>query len=258
MTEKKYKKKIIQSVDKFFIENGFSIHSLGLADYMGYGDDKINDYVQYGFGLNYSRTSFEDTYTGGIHSSRKIKVIDDFWLDLKEKYNLFGLATTISVFPQDENNNYLTKFEFLKEEYDKKGEAFLIQESFQKTINFYMDIIFPLLEKTSNIHYLDNNYNVPFDKRIEAGEFQKMIVAKLSGNPEFNEIYNHSMAFYERLRREAITKEDKKECENYKEALSILYKRLKNVKPLTDPYLGSGKHPFFDRKNKLDQLTLGF
>jgi hypothetical protein len=238
MDDNKYEIIATWETDKYFREKKFSLyyHSTVTKD-MSYEDDKVIDFLSYNFRADHS------SYGGGIYASRKIKLIESYWEDFKERIGQRGgIPYTISAEPKGEQGQLLTNFGIGKVEVTDEEE--IIMKSRDRIVSHYQNILFPLLEKQSDIHCLNEEYNNPYHKNYGGRWYHKLIIAKLSGNRDYEKIYNYVIGFF----MDIIGKEsNEKYLKKYKATFELfpeLYERLKNEKPLKDPYLGSKAHPF--------------
>jgi hypothetical protein len=218
-------------IDKYYRSQGFTdIILFSFKKEVGYEDDKIIDFLSYPCVFNDEKLR----YAGNIYASRKIKLIEDYWEDFREKLGMqYGIPSTINAVPRDEEKRLITSFSIPQAE-GQDGES-LIYKSRDYIIKFHKEIIHPLLEKQSDIHYLNNVHNESYKTNYNGRWCSKMVIAKLAGNPEYEKIYKHLMFILGGVGEKN---------QIWEAVLPELYERLKNEKPLKDPYLGSRAHPF--------------
>lgn len=115
-------------------------------------------------------------------------------------------------------------------------------EKFKNTfIDEYENLISPFLKQTENIHWMDEILNtnpMDFDEPCKYFPyngliFKKIIIAKLAGNTNYENIYSTFFDLYNNFLQENDDEESKKQFE----VLKIVYERLKNVSQLENPSL---------------------
>jgi len=121
----------------------------------------------------------------------------------------------------------------------------------QKLISFLEedleDYIFPTFEKLYNVHTLNKAINDPIDFHVKQNiqsfmcgnhHYDKMIVARLAGDPNFEEICQFIFSFFENN----INSTSESNRNSAKKALTVaydIYDQLKSVEPLKDPNLNN-------------------
>jgi len=127
-------------------------------------------------------------------------------------------------------------FEMIREGHETKGlHAFFEDFKWQ-----YENLLMPVLEKSRDVRWLDKKINSEPLKFIDFGEigpigysieFHKLIIAKLAGNPNYEEIYQ--------LIRGTLVEwaNEEEEGKNMLSAFDKVYEDLKEVKPLENPIL---------------------
>ena len=222
---------------------------IGFSNYkengtMKFEDDFIVDNIMFGG----DHSLIFEHYRAAITSySREIKTISLYLNDIGEKVDYKFIAyTTIILKLRDENNNKISWFEEkgIGKDYKNIAENFKI-----KIIENYENVLFPMVEKQSNIHILDAQYNTPFDKKSGSHHwFHKLITAKLAGNTQYYDIYEYVMTFFRNIEKNAATKEKAMRFGKWVEMIEEIHNRLKDVQSLENPYLGS-----LDLRNKILQ-----
>lgn len=139
-----------------------------------------------------------------------------------------------------ESNLKAYKFEF-KDNISEIGKLVsLLHEDLQ-------NCILPSFEKMYNVHTLNKAINNPIDFHVKQNiqsfmcgnhHYDKMIVARLAGDPNFEEICQFIFSFFEKI----ITGPSairSKECLKYLTVAYDIYEQLKSVEPLKDPNLNN-------------------
>ena len=132
------------------------------------------------------------------------------------------------------------KFEFRDNIEDVKKLVSLLREDLE-------DYILPTFEKMYNVHTLNKAINNPVDFHVKQNiqsfmcgnhHYDKMIVARLAGDPNFEEICQFIFSFFEKIIAgpSAIRS---KECLKYLTVAYDIYEQLKSVEPLKDPNLNN-------------------
>lgn len=230
------KKKIKESFEKFGFQN-FKNNGT-----MSYDNDDIKDFIRFGG----DHSLLLENYRGAITEyAREVKIISSFLKDLEKEMDYsFNSTITIVANLRDEKYNRIAWFEETKigKDLDVISEIFKV-----RLIESYNNILFPIIEKQSDIHVLNAKYNKPFDsKRHGHHWFHKLIVAKLAGNTQYNDIYEYVITFFRGIEKNASTKEKTIRFGKWVEMIDEVHRRLKDVQPLENPYLGS-----LDLRNKV-------
>lgn len=182
---------------------------------------------------------------------RSYFLIENFWMDLIEKYNLSDTTCTVFV-----NRTIVDP------SLEKPGDPLILKGGgiVLKTTNNdddlnnfkvlffkeYENLILPFLHQTENVKWLDAQINAEplFKQNTNSFElnnssklvplnglaFKKLIVAKLAGNDKFEYLYTGMKA---RLGKVASETGNSK-VEQYLECLQIVYERLKDVKKVDE------------------------
>jgi len=161
--------------------------------------------------------------------AREIKFIENFWTE----YINNPLVLHLFINPTlrgggDKRTNHKVNLIDVKPD--------IIEVMCPKIKSDYYEIVAPLLDEYSNIHKLDAVANGD-DKTFSIGNekyFRKLIIARLAGNPNYENIYKETTEMYKKI----IV--DEPGDDYYKNTLWVIeqiYKKLKNVFPLENPNL---------------------
>ena len=105
----------------------------------------------------------------------------------------------------------------------------------------YHDLFLPKLKETLDIKFLDNTINDKIEYLGGSSDdyflalhgllFRRMILAKLSGNPFYEDICERNRGICAKL--DLIPEENRNAFQkNFRKVFEIVYERLKNVKPM--------------------------
>lgn len=132
------------------------------------------------------------------------------------------------------------KFEFKDNISDIKNLISLLKEDLE-------DYIFPTFEKMYNVHTLNKAINDPIDFHVKQNiqsfmcgnhHYDKTIVARLAGDPNFEEICQFIFSYFENIIA-GPSQIRSKECLKYLTVAYDIYDQLKSVEPLKDPNLNN-------------------
>lgn len=217
-----------------------SFEKMGFRDFndngtMSFNNNVLKDFIRFGGDHRLRSEHYRAAFT---EYSREIKIISSFLKDLELNMDYkFNLVITIVVELRDEGFNRIAWFE----EKNIGKNLNIISDSFKvKLLENYTNVLFPQIEKQSDIYALDAYYNTPFDSRSYGHHwFHKLITAKLAGNTQYSDIYEYVNTFFRSIVQNASTKKDAIEFGKWVEMVKEVHKKLKDVQPLENPYLGS-------------------
>lgn len=180
--------------------------------------------------------------------SRYIKTVEDFWIDLANKIN-------IQVNPYFQTLNFsplIIKPEIIKEEdYDRVYygyKAIANEEGVDNFMELAIDLmdnyLFPATQKYLDLREIDKfvNAEIKYGEYVQGflgttgTEFKRLIIAKLVGNPIYNNLVDFFRSSYD-WHNEKGKEKGSEYLGNYPEVFETLFERLKNVKPLANPIL---------------------
>lgn len=180
--------------------------------------------------------------------SRYIKIVEDYWINLASKINvqIGNHFATIDLYP------VTVKKEILDEPvYDRVYQGFKAESSnegvrdFCKwSVSFFEEYLFPASQKYLDLKEIDKfvNAEVAYREGVQSflgtdgTVFKRLVIAKLVGNPIYEEMvrtYRNGYEWY-------LNKGKEKGGEywgNYPEVFEELFNRLKDVKPLKNTVL---------------------
>jgi hypothetical protein len=183
-----------------------------------------------------------DMLLGAIPSfSRKIKLINNFW----EEYKAYPLKTSGGI-PYTFSGDLIANFLFDEKNRPKpianwanwrEAEPNMIEKICEKVKEDYYGLILPKLDEYSNIYKLDviaNGEDRTFSNTNTEQYFIKLVVAKLAGNPKYEEIYQEMNDMYKKIILDEPTDDYYK---NNLWVIKKIYEKLKDVQPLENPIL---------------------
>lgn len=191
--------------------------------------------------VTYSVRKHKEKFHFSYGYKRRYSLIEEIWDDflpaIEPKANQNPITLSIS---QDDFVNSFTNNSLSEQSYfpiNQNG----IKKSIDLFINNFELKIIPFLPTTLNINWLDKYANHPIDltptktKFISSRGFffRKMIIAKLAGNPHYEEI-----CIWVRNRfYNASIKQPEKDYDKQVIVIDKIYERLKNVSPLKNSTL---------------------
>lgn len=230
-----FERKIIEDIAKINLEAGNSkISNQGPLTFAKDGSQRYRDVFLYATG----RYDLERRLMFNVSGGRKIYFIDKFiepYLHLLIPYIKGANANKILFsFGSDDQFQRNTDTVILQDEY--------VYEKLKVRVLYLNSAVKKNLDTFSNIRILDSLANEKVNSsKISPGNiglgiyFHKMILAKLSGNNMYDDIYKN---YVEILEREiAKQKESFAKANAYLSVTKRLYDDLKNVHPLENPIL---------------------
>jgi hypothetical protein len=173
-----------------------------------------------------------EQYNFIVEAGRKLNIIDQYW----EEYRIEPMGLRKGDFPTiivNEMNKYIP-FTQLPAETEELIPLVTLQIR-----EFWERILLPMLDKYSNIKELDKFENSVIGKakilNIEGSWFKKMIIARLAGNPLYDQLYLSITEMY----LKAITDypEEKPYYENNLWVAEQVNEKLKSLEPLKNQNL---------------------
>lgn len=173
--------------------------------------------------------------------TRKIALIESYWEEYKETPLKItgGISKT---FGDDFPKNFL----FSEHNRPKsianwanwrEAAPDMVEKICEKVKSDYYDLVLPKLMEYSNIHKLDTIANGE-DRTFSLGNseryFRKLIIARLSGNPNYESIYEEMTGMYKKI---ILDEPTDGYYQNQLWVIEQLYEKLKNVQPLENPIL---------------------
>ena len=177
-----------------------------------------------------------------ITGLRQLKTIDNFFVGyLKQLEIKIGILYTIAITPENDSE---LRFKKVKISIKPNESIYNLVEDCSKQLeNIYSTLILPKLEEKSDVQVLNQEFNTPFSKTMQGtiNWYRKLIVAKLAGNEDFEQIYKYAIQNYESW----ILNEQRTKYKN-KYTLQLLglkqiYEDLEKVEPLQNSYLGDNR-----------------
>jgi hypothetical protein len=175
--------------------------------------------------------------------SRHINLIDEYWSDWAPKLRIANsFLPTIYLYPalvKPEIKNDET-YDPLHNGYRESMNTEGVKRFLDSAKKYIEDHLLPSADKFSDLKTLDKmvnmtarvSENAPHILNPEGIMFRKMIIAKLTGNPIYNEMCTLIRDLYSWYESQAI--EGNSNWANYPEAHESLMQRLENVQPLVN------------------------
>jgi hypothetical protein len=182
---------------------------------------------------------------------RRINSLEEIWQDYASLLNVnYDNKTDITTLRVSHLSAYP---EIIKEQYydgygtlEFKIEKDIIDNVIPKVLSFLIkDKIIPCLNKFNDLKHIDKIFNSSLDPSQELFDytinhdgfiFKRMVVAKLVGNPRYEEICNHIKSRFPAV-LETAKQPGKEYYANYPIVFDTVYERLKDVKPLDNTEL---------------------
>lgn len=175
--------------------------------------------------------------------SRYINSVEKYWIDLAPKINIQVVPhfATIALFPQMVKPGIVNEPEFDKtyNGYKATADAEGIERFFEMATPLIDNYLLPAADRYLDLREIDQLVNAEVKYRgyvqgflgTEGTEFKRLIIAKLTGNPIYDQLVELFSSSYNWYKEQA--KESKSEYwGNYPEVFEILFERLKDVQPL--------------------------
>lgn len=235
-------------------------------------NDKSNMTFQYekwgniGFYLgNAGYIGYSNEIDIALNANVRITMVENIWDDFALELNLFNYNTDDFYYSEinkklDGPLTYIfgTPHFLIKgidyESFDDRKKKFHLfsydDEGFkllkEKYTWIYHDLFLPKLKETLDIKFLDSTINDKIEYLGGSSDdyflalhgllFRRMILAKLSGNPLYEDICEWNRGICAKL--DLIPEENRNAFQkNFRKVFEIVYERLKNVKPMEDTQL---------------------
>jgi hypothetical protein len=235
-------------------------------------NDKSNMTFQYeewghiGFSLgNAGYVGYSNEIDIGLNAEVRITIIENIWDDFAIELNLFNPINADFYYSEINKKldgpltyifgtpHFLTKGIDYESFEDRKKKFHLFpytddgfKQLKEKYSWIYHDLFLPKLKETLNIKFLDSTINDKVEYLGGSSDdyflalhgllFRRMILAKLSGNPLYEDICEWNRGICAKL---DLIPEDNRNAfqKNFRKVFEIVYERLKNVKPMDDTRL---------------------
>ena len=191
---------------------------------------KNRDWIKIGVGDNE-----RGLYGVEIFAFRRIHLINDLWQDIAKDIMSFEnyIPDTFSLEPKEYINDCLTYTTRMAISADEEN---IVERLYSFVVEKYDKVLVPELDRISNIKALNSllnefNYGVGFPFPF----FQRLVVAKLAGNPNYENIFQEMIQAYQKG-----VKEEPWRADYYMrglQATKMLYERLRSVEALQNPVL---------------------
>ncbi|MDJ1505601.1 hypothetical protein [Xanthocytophaga agilis] len=222
----------------YFNEHGYYLTDKEFVEFR-YDSDTYSDYVW----LYAGEDKWKKKFSTMIECARTIKYIESYWDEYKKTPLAFSekiLLYTFSGVPYEKDpvshaQKNPTRMEI---PFDNCS----IEDISNKLIYSWETLLKPRLDQYSHIDKLDSVVNktlekIDFPVHNDGIWFYKMIIAKLAGNPMYEDIYTYISQLYKKCISDETMSTHK---EYYKTRLWVveqLYLKLRDVKPLDNTSL---------------------
>ncbi|HLO56845.1 MAG TPA: hypothetical protein VK169_21290 [Saprospiraceae bacterium] len=221
-------------------------------------------YVNFNFGRGFVNLTLNE-FSCSLNAEIRITVLENIWDDFSVELNLFqpvhsGGYISEKLVQLDGPITYIFgPSNFLKEgihyvNFEDKNKNFFnfpiseigFNQVKEKYTRIYHDLFLPKLKETLDIKFLDSTVNDKIEYLGGSSDdyflalhgmlFRRMILAKLNGNPLYEDICEWNRGICAKL--DLIPEENRNVFQkNFRKVFEIVYERLKNVKPMEDTQL---------------------
>ncbi len=241
MTDFLYKKALLNRIEKktekFFKQYGFIKDKTDNVLYR-YNHDFYEIIQSYGSQVDGMGFFYK---TEGL--SKRIKVIEDIWEDLKIKVGIEDRKNYKSIdvsiyqfYPDLEQHPNYSKI--------RKGfRAAITEDGIDEYISILKPIfenyLFPTSQKLNDIREIDKLVNPSVDSPYRGDVYRRIIIAKLANNPLYNEIVEYYRSNYKKglENGQNFTLEDSEKFSAQMSVFEEIVSRLKNTAPMENPIL---------------------
>lgn len=162
--------------------------------------------------------------------TRKFNIIENYWKEYMNnpiQLSSSRVKTIAGSHPNTINNI----------DWAGGAEQGMVERICEKVKTDYYTLVLPKLDEYSNIHKLDaiaNGEDRTFSLGNSERYFRKLIIARLSGNPNYESIYEEMTGMYKKI---ILDEPTDGYYQNQLWVIEQLYEKLKNVQPLENPIL---------------------